>query len=84
MPDNTLTSLKRKLARWELEHLRQHAAELAERLEKAERDRDYYRDVADGWWQTHMDLLDQLQDDGAEIGLDKAGQIHVITPPEAA
>ena len=41
-------------------------------------------DVADGWWQTHMDLLDQLQDDGTEIGLDKAGQIHVITPPEAA
>ena len=84
MSDPTIAALKRKLARWELEHLRRHAAELAEQLEKAERDRDYYRDLADMWWQTHMDMLEQLQDDGAEIGLDKSGQIHVITPPEAA
>lgn len=31
-----LRNLKRRLERWELEHLRQHAAELAGRLEAAE------------------------------------------------
>ncbi|HWT21665.1 MAG TPA: hypothetical protein VN280_22410 [Variovorax sp.] len=30
-------NLKRRLERWELDHLRQHAAELAERLEAAEK-----------------------------------------------
>ncbi|MFM9926930.1 hypothetical protein VLK31_28365 [Variovorax sp. H27-G14] len=32
-----LCNLKRRLERWELEHLRQHAADLAERLEAAEK-----------------------------------------------
>jgi hypothetical protein len=31
-----LHALQRRLERWELEHLRQHAAELAQRLEAAE------------------------------------------------
>ncbi|MDO9357897.1 MAG: hypothetical protein Q7T70_02750 [Polaromonas sp.] len=32
----TLRKLQRRLERWELEHLRQHADELAERLQAAE------------------------------------------------
>ena len=35
MPANEITNLKRHLAKWELDHLRRHAAELADRLEAA-------------------------------------------------
>lgn len=79
-----LASIRRTLEKRELEHLREYVAELANRLESAERDRDHYRDQADMWWQSHMNLLDQLHGDGAEIGVDKSGHLHVITPPDAA
>jgi len=84
MTDTTLTHLKRKLARWELEHLRQHAGDLAERLERAEQDRDYYRELAEYWNDEAMRMIVELQEDGAVIGLSKSGEISVITPQEAA
>jgi hypothetical protein len=34
--DTTLNRLQKKLDRWELEHLRQHASDLATRLELVE------------------------------------------------
>lgn len=84
MSDPTLTNLKRRLARWELDHLRHHAADLAERLERAEQDRDYYREMTEFWHEEAMRLITELQEDGAVIGLSKSGELSVITPPEAA
>ena len=82
--DNTLAALKRKFARWELEHLRRHAADLAERLERAEQDRDYYRDQADALWAENLRMIEEMQEQGAVIGLSKDGTLSVIEPPEAA
>lgn len=84
MSDQTITNLKRKLARWELEHLRHHAAELSERLERTEKDRDYYRELAEFWNDEAMRMISELQDEGADIGLTKDGHLSIISPPEAA
>ncbi len=80
MPANEITNLKRHLAKWELEHLRLHAAELAERLERAERDRDYYMEILDDSWNDKMRLLQELEEYGAELGLDKNGSLSVTLP----
>ena len=77
MSDQTITNLKRKLARWELDHLRQHAAELFERVERAEKERDYYRELAEFWNDEAMRMISELQDEGADIGLTKGGEIVV-------
>lgn len=84
MTDKTVSALKRKLDRWELQHLRQHAAELAQRLEEAEDARDYYRDCADDWHRQTMSLIADLQEDGAVIGLSQNGELSLVSPPEAA
>lgn len=36
MTDRTISTLRRRLEKWELQHLRQHASDLAERLEPAQ------------------------------------------------
>jgi hypothetical protein len=81
--DNTLATLKRKLARWELEHLRRHAADLAERLERAEQDRDYYRQILDDEWEEKLRLFKELEDQGAELGIGLTGTLAVLIPPRA-
>lgn len=88
---NSLSALKRKLERWELEHLRTHAAELDERLRHAEADRDYYRELADSWHDTAGRMIIDLQDDGAAIGINTDGQfirrevtLVLLTPGQSA
>lgn len=80
MSANEITNLKRKLTSWELKHLRQHAAELSERLERAEDDRTYYRELAEFWHEETMRLIAELQEVGAEIGIDRNGSISVTQP----
>ncbi|MBP6897321.1 MAG: hypothetical protein KBC94_23135 [Pseudacidovorax sp.] len=77
-----LVKLKRRLERWELDHLRQHAAELAERLEDAERRRSYADQQADFWREQCMRLEEAITDEdsgsGRQIGLTLSGDLVVV------
>lgn len=79
MIDKTIAALKRKLERWELEHLRRAAAELAERLEVAEESARYEREVAESWRENAFNLMETMMDDGQQIGLTKSGEV-VVAP----
>lgn len=79
MIDKTIATLKRKLERWELEHLRRHAAELAERLEVAEESARYEREVAESWREDAFNLMEKMMEDGQQIGLTKSGEVVVAS-----
>lgn len=74
---NAITKIIRRLEKLELQHLRQHAADLAERLERAEDEVTRANDDAYFWHQQCMNVLAELQDDGAEIGMTKDGEIVI-------
>lgn len=55
--DTTLNRLRKKLEHWELEHLRQHAADLSDRVDRAEEsahreatNADYWRAQCEDMW----------------------------------
>lgn len=73
--------IQRRLERWELEHLRQHAAQLAERLEEAERRLSCAEDTAEFWRESHHRLEEHLDDGTADarcIGLTQQGELLVV------
>lgn len=78
----SLAKLRKRLERWELDHLRQHAAELAERLEDAERRLSYADEQADFWREQCMRLEEEITDDdsgsGRQIGLTLSGDLVVM------
>ena len=74
-----LQRIQRKLDRWELDHLRELAADLAERLEDAEaqlaeatRRAEQAEDSAEFWREAVMRVED------VQLGLDVDGGIHVM------
>jgi hypothetical protein len=84
-----LRNLKRRLDRWELEHLREHAAELAERLEAAEQraaeaerrlnDAEY---ACDFWHDQAVDAHNAAADAaGGMPGITMDGWLVVVPPP---
>lgn len=77
-----LRAIQRKLDRWELEHLREHAAALDVRLEAALAEIDELkrqRDWADDCAQMHQNLNNQLMERmDATVGLTKAGDLVVL------
>lgn len=88
--DRTLLTLRRRLERQELKHLRAHCAELADRLEKAERERDIAVDAENSAWtisMVHQDMYEELrqriQEGGADpqIGMTQDGCIGLIKDP---
>lgn len=84
--DRDLQKLKRRLERWELEHLREHAAELAERLEETERRLASAENDADFWREQALINVNEAldSDQGAShraIGLTKAGELLVVQVP---
>jgi hypothetical protein len=83
-----ITTLRKRLFRWELDHLRTHCAELADRLEAAqqridalEADNDRAWRTADSWHEETMQLINELQDKGQEIGLTQSGQLVALGRP---
>lgn len=80
--DKKLRSLQRKLERMELEHLRQHALELQERLEKAESEASLANESADFWQHHAMELQEARYDENFAthrcIGINKAGELMVV------
>lgn len=82
MTDYTITKLKRRLERWEIEHLRRHAAELAERLEAAEEDARRGWDAAESWREDTMQLMQEMMEEGRQVGITKNGQIVCDAPDQ--
>lgn len=72
-----LRALRRRLERAELIHLRDHAAEQAERIEDLERRLADAEDSADFWCRSHHNLEEHL-DDGHCIGLTQQGGLVVV------
>ena len=79
MGDNALARIRNKLEKAELEHLRQHSADLAARLEIMEERAIQAESQADWYWQQHTDLIRSLSEQGEEIGLTVDGQVGVIS-----
>lgn len=69
-----LSSIVRKLHRWELAHLRELVAELHADNEQLRRELDYANDCAESW---RDDVL-RLSEDGATLGLAQDGHIHLM------
>lgn len=78
--DPILRRLQRRLDRWELEHLREHAAQLAERVEELERQLADADQAADFWREQVHQLQEELEP-GTRIGLTVNGAMHVIQDP---
>lgn len=86
--NKSLKALQRKLESMEIEHLRQHAKDLYERLERTEADLDAANESA-YFWQSHANELQQsLQDDEHAthrcVGINKAGELMVVKMSESA
>ena len=80
-----VSAMRRRLSKWELDHLRTHCAELADRLETAQERIDALEsevsrawDAAESWRDDAMALSEDLQEAGKTIGLTQAGQLVVV------
>ena len=80
-----IATLRRRLEKWELDHLRAHAADLHERLERCQCELERTRDelynasrVAEFWSEAHHELQNHLADRGEAIGLTTEGQLLVV------
>ena len=78
MTDRTLSALRRRLEKWELEHLRKLAAELADRLDRAEEEAARAWECAESWREDALRLTEELIDEGRTVGLTKAGEIVIV------
>lgn len=84
-PDKTIAALRKRLERWELEHLRMHAASLSEQLEAAQERFEALQaetsrawDTAESWRMDAMDLVTDLEEAGKTVGLTQGGQLVVM------
>ena len=80
-----ISAMRRRLSKWELDHLRTHCAELAERLEAAQERIDALEsevsrawDAAESWRDDAMALSEDLQEAGKTVGLTQGGQLVVV------
>ena len=73
-----LRRLQRRLDRWELEHLREHAAALAAQVEDLEQRLQAAESSADFWWQQVEQLRESAVADGLQLGLTIDGQVGVL------
>ena len=69
----TLNTIRNKLERWELNHLRQHASDLAARLERAEEAAEAEREAAEYWRVTADNMIQEQMAAGETIGITKTG-----------
>ena len=78
MPHRTLQNLRRRLERWELDHLRALAIELNARVERAEAEIERAWESAEFWQRNGMELQQALIDAGETLGLTQDGAIGVV------
>lgn len=76
--DKTLSNLKRRLEKAELEHLREHARDIAERLEMAEERARHAEDMADFYYEQHNNLIRSLtEQEDVTVCLAKDGTMTI-------
>lgn len=80
--DPVLRQLLRRLERWELEHLREHAAALAAQVEDLEQRLQAAESSADFWWQQVEQLRERAAADGLQLGLTVDGELQVLEHQE--
>lgn len=78
MTDRTLTNLRRRLEKWELDHLRTLCAQQADRIERLETELDIARQSADYWREDAFALTRELMDAGETVGLTRDGQLGIV------
>lgn len=81
----TVQALRKKLSRWELDHLRKHSAELAAQLEEAQAtierltaERDAAQRDAEAWRDDVYGLVTALEATGQQVGLTQSGAVVAI------
>jgi predicted nuclease with TOPRIM domain len=70
-------ALRRKLERWELEHLREHCAEQAERIEQLERELRDVQCVAEQWQSEVEALREDVGTRGGVVHLYRDGSMAI-------
>lgn len=75
--DTTLNRFRKKLERWELEHLRQHASDLAARLELAE-ERAHKEATNADYWHDQCGELWRDMHQGGTLGLMIDGRVIAL------
>lgn len=78
MTDRTLSTLRRRLEKWELDHLRTLCAQQSDRIERLETELDIARDSADFWREDAFALTRELMAAGETVGLTRDGQLGVV------
>lgn len=82
--DPTLAKLQRRLERWELEHLRDHAAQLDAALTAARETISKLQDELAGaesraeWWREQVMQMQEDMPDDLAIGITRDGQMGVV------
>jgi len=90
MSNPVIAAMRRRLDRWELAHLRTHAAELAGQVEALQGEIEALRtrceqadDRADWALESLCNLQSQIAETGGAVGLTVDGQIGLIQPAAA-
>ena len=80
-----IAKLRKRLARWELQHLGQLAASLAEQLDAAsarikalEGELESAWAAADSWREQTMEMVEEMEAEGQQIGLTQSGKLMVV------
>lgn len=86
-----VAAIKKRLDRWELDHLREHAAQLATRLDDAqarisalESEASTAWQCADMWRDQANELVEDLQAAGQTVGMTQDGHLSVVQQGGAA
>jgi len=74
-PKQVIATVRNRLEKWELEHLRRHANELRDRLDRAEEEAIRAWESAEFWRQNAMELQETLVEADYTIGMTKEGQL---------
>jgi predicted RNase H-like nuclease (RuvC/YqgF family) len=82
-----LGAIRRRLEKLELDHLRAHAAELAQKIESMEseiaelqKQLGYAERCAESWREDCLRMMEESLPPGGAIGLTKDGSLHIMTP----
>ena len=77
-----IAKIRRRMEKLELEHLRDHAAELADKVERLQADLEFAESCAMSWRDDCMRMMEDSLPDGGAIGLAKDGSLHVMKPDD--
>lgn len=76
----SIATIRRRLEKFELEHLRTHAAELADKVERLQANLEYAESAAVSWRDDCLRMMKDSLPDGGAIGLAIDGSLHVMMP----